>query len=847
VILKQFYLGCLAHASYLVADEACGAAAVVDPQRDVDEYVAQAHRLGCRIGHVFLTHFHADFVAGHLELRDLEGARIYLGARAEADYDFTALGDHESVQLGQVRLEVLETPGHSPESISILVYDQTKDAEHPYAVLSGDTLFIGDVGRPDLRASLGWSAEELGGLLYDSLQTKLLPLPDETLLYPAHGAGSLCGKNLSTDTVSTIGVQRRYNYALQPMGREEFVSVVTAELPDTPAYFTYDALLNTKERPTLGQALEAELQPLSLEQVLELAAGNAQLLDVREPADFAGAHLVGSVNVGLGGSYATWAGTLLEGDQPIAIVADPGREQEAAMRLGRIGFDSVAGYLEQGMQALDLRPELVARIERITAATLAEQLEGAEPPLVVDVRTEREWREQRISGSLNIPLTRLQERVDEVPRDRQVVVHCATGYRSSIAASVLKRHGFDNISDLVGGISAWLAATTDQSPVRPQPRGRPQAAQASAKHPSLVVWTDEPLNAETPLELLCEATITPTDLFYVRNHGPVPAVDPSAYRLTVNGLAGEQLTLSLDDLRGQFAPATVKAALTCAGNRRSELTAIAAIPGQVPWGPGATGNAIWSGVRLRDVLGVAGLDSEQGHVAFSGLDQVEEEGELLEFGGSIPLERALRADVLLADEMNGEPLPALHGYPLRVVVPGYIGARSVKWVSSITVQSEPSTNYFQARTYRLFPSHVRSETSTSERGFALGALPVNCAICHPLDGQALPGPRVRVRGYALTGGARRIERVELSLDGGKTFHNTQLLDDREAGTWCLWEAELEVEPGPHELLARAWDSAASTQPQHPTQLWNLKGYMNNAWHQITFTALSRNATVAEEH
>jgi len=277
-------------------------------------------------------------------------------------------------------------------------------------------------------------------------------------VYPAHGAGSLCGKNLSTDTVSTIGVQRHYNYALQPMGREEFVRVVTAEQPDTPPYFTYDAVINTKQRPTLEQAPDAELGALSLDEALALVAEGAQLLDTRDPADFAGAHLAGSVNVGLGGSYATWAGTILERERPIVIVAEPGREQEAVMRLGRIGFDNVAGHLEGGMQALDPRPDLVARIERITAATLAEQLAGPAPPVVLDVRSEREWREERIQRSLNIPLGRLRERLGEVPRGRQVVVHCASGYRSSIAASLLRGHGFEEIADLVGGIGAWAAS-----------------------------------------------------------------------------------------------------------------------------------------------------------------------------------------------------------------------------------------------------------------------------------------------------------------------------------------------------------------------------------------------------
>jgi hydroxyacylglutathione hydrolase len=455
VILEQYYLGCLAHASYLIADEASGTAAVVDPQRDVDQYLRDARRLGVRIRHVFLTHFHADFVAGHLELRDREGAAIHLGASARAEYEFVPVGDGDVVELGpEVRLEVLETAGHSPESISILVYGG-RGATAPYAVLTGDTLFIGDVGRPDLRASVGWSAEELGGLLYDSLREKLLRLPDATLVYPGHGAGSLCGKALSTETVSTIGAQRLFNYALQPMAKEEFIHIVTADQPDTPAYFSYDAVLNAKERPTLEQTLERELQPLSLEESLGLRRQGAQILDTRDPADFEGAHLVGSVNVGLGGSYATWCGTVLDRQRPIVIVADLGREREAALRLGRIGFDVVAGYLEGGMQALDARPDLVARVERITAGALAEQLETTDRPLVVDVRTEREWTETAIADSVNIPLSRLVERIDELPRDRPVVVHCASGYRSAIAASLLLGEGLRDVADLVGGLAAW--------------------------------------------------------------------------------------------------------------------------------------------------------------------------------------------------------------------------------------------------------------------------------------------------------------------------------------------------------------------------------------------------------
>jgi len=469
MILDQYFLGCLAHASYLVGDEDSKTAVVIDPQRDVDQYTADAMRYGLEIRYVFLTHFHADFLAGHLELMERTGAVICLGPNSKADYDFRQVADGESVVFGDVSLQVLATPGHTPDSISILLYDRKKDERTPYALFSGDTLFIGDVGRPDhLVDLLGMTAEELGGLLYDSLHQKILTLPDETLLYPAHGAGSLCGKNLSEDTVSTLGVQRHYNYALQPMEREAFVNIVTADQPDAPAYFAYDAVLNSKKRQTLDKALKQTLKPLSLDAVLELRSAGAQLLDVREPADFEGAHIRGSINIGLDGKYATWVGTILEGDRPIVVIADPGREEEAAMRLGRIGFDNVGGYLDGGMQALAARDELIQRTERITAATLAEQLEAADPPRVLDVRTEREWGERRIAGSINIPLNRLVERISEVPADRTLVIHCESGYRASVAASIIEAMGdIENSADLVGGLAAWEAAqlpiVSDQS------------------------------------------------------------------------------------------------------------------------------------------------------------------------------------------------------------------------------------------------------------------------------------------------------------------------------------------------------------------------------------------------
>src|SRR6266853_4697337 len=269
LIFKQFYLPCLAHASYLIGDETTGTAAVVDPQRDTDQYIAFAAEHQLKIKHVFLTHLHADFLAGHLELRDRAGATIYLGAKAKAAYAFTPLADGSLVAFGRVRLKTLETPGLTPESISIVVYDLNESDTKPYAVLTGDTLFIGDVGRPDLRVALGWSATELGGMLFDSLHTKLLGLPDQSLVYPAHGAGSLCGKSLSKETVSTLGEQRRTNYALQPMSKEAFIQVVTADQPEAPAYFTYDAVLNSQERPTLDQTLES-VNLMTLEDLLAL-------------------------------------------------------------------------------------------------------------------------------------------------------------------------------------------------------------------------------------------------------------------------------------------------------------------------------------------------------------------------------------------------------------------------------------------------------------------------------------------------------------------------------------------------------------------------------------------------
>jgi glyoxylase-like metal-dependent hydrolase (beta-lactamase superfamily II)/rhodanese-related sulfurtransferase len=461
VIFKQFYLPCLAHASYIIGDEATGTAAVVDPQRDTDQYISFAAEHALKIRDVFLTHLHADFVAGHLELRDRVGATIYLGAAAKATYAFTPVRDGDVIEFGRVRLRIMETPGHTPESISIVVYDLAAagkgETPQPYAVLTGDTLFIGDVGRPDLRAALGWSAADLGNLLFDSLHTKLMTLPDNSLVYPAHGAGSLCGKSLSKETVSTLGEQRRTNYALQPMSREAFVQVVTADQPEAPSYFNYDAVLNSQERPTLDETL-ARVNPMPLDGVLALQEVGAQILDSRDPGEFAAAHLRGSINIGLGGQYATWVGTTLDRDHPIVIVADPGREGESATRLGRIGFDHIVGYLQDGLHCLKSRPDLTATTERVSAPFAADLLASSQPPVAIDVRAPREREQKYIPGSLSMPLNHLAENLGTLPRDRSFLVYCAGGYRSSIAASLLQRAGFAHVSEIAGGIAAWEAA-----------------------------------------------------------------------------------------------------------------------------------------------------------------------------------------------------------------------------------------------------------------------------------------------------------------------------------------------------------------------------------------------------
>jgi hydroxyacylglutathione hydrolase len=454
MLLKQYYLDCLAHASYLVGDEKAGIAAVVDPRRDIDEYLEDAAKAGLAIKHVILTHFHADFVSSHLNFRDDYGATIHIGAQGSAEYEFSPVHDGDTLDLGDVHLEFLETPGHTPESISTVVTD-TATSDKPYAVFTGDTLFIGDVGRPDLVASEGFDAKTLATALYDSLHEKLLPLPDDTIVYPAHGAGSLCGRNMSTDTFSTIGVQRAYNYALQDMTRDEFVAMITKDQPPVPSYFGWDAQLNRRELPFGGRTVE--LERLSFDEFLKRADDGSQILDARDPVDFAARHMRGAINVGLDGSFAQWAGAVLDFHTPIILIIYPGGEAEIVTRLARVGIDNITGFLSSGMQPFEARPDLLERTERITAKNLDELLAEPNPPVIVDVRGPFEWQAGHIEGSINLPLQQLQDRLNEIP-NRPFALQCLAGYRSSVAASILQRKGITDFIELTGGIEAWEAS-----------------------------------------------------------------------------------------------------------------------------------------------------------------------------------------------------------------------------------------------------------------------------------------------------------------------------------------------------------------------------------------------------
>ncbi|MDR3661924.1 MAG: rhodanese-like domain-containing protein [Mycobacterium sp.] len=460
MIFTQHYLGCLSQASYLIGDETTGRAVVVDPRRDVEEYLGEAAEHGLRIERVIETHIHADFLSGHLELAAATGALISFGEGADVEFPIDPLRDGQRISLGDVTLQILATPGHTPESICVVVYEHADD-EAPYGVLTGDTLFVGDVGRPDLFVTSGYSADELAQKLYGSLQTKLLKLPDATRVFPAHGAGSACGKQLSSETSSTIGEQRRTNYALRAVDVDQFVAAVTEGQPVRPRYFEFAAHRNRELRPLLD---ENPPYLLDIEEVCKHTEAGAILLDSREPDDYASRHIRGAINIGLQGRFAEWAGDVLSPERDIVLVGDVALAREARIRLSRVGLDRVVGQLSDLAWVFAHRPDVVESAARLTVGRLAE-LRGLQPRLqLVDVRSPQEAAEGVIPGARQVPLAALTDSLAALDPAAPVVAYCAGGGRSMVAASVLRASGFTDVADVVGGFSAWHHAGLPVSP-----------------------------------------------------------------------------------------------------------------------------------------------------------------------------------------------------------------------------------------------------------------------------------------------------------------------------------------------------------------------------------------------
>ncbi len=459
---EQFYLACLAHASYMIGSE--GRAAVVDPQRDVEIYLQEAAKNGLRIAHIVETHLHADFVSGHRELAARSGATIHVGARARALYAHHPVREGDEIRFGRVALRFLETPGHTEESICVLVTDLDRSPE-PWAVLTGDTLFIGDVGRPDL--SPNHTPQELAGFLYDSLHAKLLRLPDSVEVYPAHGAGSLCGRNISPERRSTIGKERTFNYALQPMSREEFVSLLTADLPTRPEYFQRDAEINRGGAATLGDL--PDLPAMSPQEVAQRQGSGVIVLDTRPAPQFGAGHVPGAIHIALSGQYASWAGILIGLDQPLILVAeDPERLAESRMRLARVGMEKVTGYLDGGVLSWQKAGLPLDQVPQISVLDLHRQLDAHPDDLqVVDVRKPIEWEAGHIEQARLKPLDQLRTLLAGLDPQKPIAVHCKSGYRSSIASSLLERAGFRQVMNVVGGFDAWKAQNLPQVAGRP--------------------------------------------------------------------------------------------------------------------------------------------------------------------------------------------------------------------------------------------------------------------------------------------------------------------------------------------------------------------------------------------
>jgi glyoxylase-like metal-dependent hydrolase (beta-lactamase superfamily II)/rhodanese-related sulfurtransferase len=448
---EQFYLGCLAHASYMLGSE--GEAAIVDPQRDVEIYLKAADDHGLKIRHIFETHLHADFVSGHLELAARTGAKIYICAEAGATFPHVALHDGSEVRFGKLRIKALETPGHTPEGICLVVADEEKSPE-PCAVLTGDTLFIGDVGRPDL--SKAFTPQQLAGKLYDSLHGKLMKLGDQVQVYPAHGAGSLCGRNMRAERSSTIGTERLTNYALQIKSRDEFIRQLTENLPSRPEYFLQDAQINRSGAPALSEL--RELPPVSASELKTLLEQGVFVLDVRPNNDFAAAHIPGSVNIALSGQFASWAGAIVGlSARPVLVADTPEQYAEARLRLARVGIEDPRGFLQGGVAAWKQAGLTLAQIQQMTAQELHDRMQGASTQ-VLDVRREGEWQAGHIESAAWFPLDNFKVSAPEIDPSVPLAVHCQGGYRSMIACSLLRRAGVENVINVIGGFDAWRNA-----------------------------------------------------------------------------------------------------------------------------------------------------------------------------------------------------------------------------------------------------------------------------------------------------------------------------------------------------------------------------------------------------
>lgn len=919
LVLTQHYLACLSHASYLIGDRGSGRAVVVDPRRDVEVYLEEAAEKGLHIERVIETHVHADFLSGHLELAARTGATISYGNGAQLEFDVEHLHDGQRLSLGEITLAILSTPGHTPESICVLVFAHP-DATDPVAVLTGDTLFVGDVGRPDLLASAGsgLTAEVLGRQLYHSLREKLLPLPDATLVYPAHGAGSSCGKALSDETFSTIGTQRRSNYALAPMSEDEFVAAVTEGQPIRPHYFEFDAQRNRELRPLL------DAEPLALfdlEQVLDLQSTGAHLLDAREPADYAAGHLRGAINIGLQGRFAEWAGEVLDPQREIVLVGGPTVAVEARLRLARVGYDRVVGQLTDLAATFSQRPDLVETSSRLTIEQLAE-LRGLEPGLqLIDVRNPGETAAGVLPGAREVPLPALTDLLGGLDPARPVLLYCGSGYRSQVAASVLVQRGFADVSDLLGGYGAWHTAgmpetAHDATSTAATPEVSARAAQsllaegallldvrepdewreghaAVARHipmaavhrrqeelpldrrivvvcrsggrsaaitdslrasgfdavnlaggmcawsaaglptqrgpatadpagappdeAGLVIHRGDPLNCEIALPALIGGVVMPNARFYVRNHFPTPMIDAAGFRLRIGGAVERPMELTLRELRSMPAQ-TMVATLECAGNGRASLDP--PVPGE-PWQHGAVSTAEWTGVSLREILDRAGPTTAACEVLFRGADTGTVEGDReISFERSLTVNQARESEALLVYAMNGEPLPRQHGYPLRVVVPGWYSVTSVKWLTDVELITEPFQGFFQVERYVY---EWEREGRIDREPVSLQA--VRSLITEPESGAVLrPGP-VAIRGVAWSGVAP-IDRVEVSVGSG-TWQNARMVGERRRHSWQWWELITHiVEPGPTAVRARATDLAGRVQPDTPA--WNRLGYGANA-------------------